>query len=725
MLNRKVAKPRLRTSGWRDYRVGRAKSMLLAVFTLMLSNIANAQDIDGLWRSNGWGLTLEIAGNQITIGEVTEVSHLRFGPLSLQENALNLGDGTTLQFSLSGEQLLASTMDAQIILDRQSSLPSATMATDSSSVNFLVFWQSYQELFAQFDLVDEDWQAVRELYEGEVAAGISEARLYNIFRELLMLLGDRHSYIRRTDPVMDFAPRRGSTSELWRSQSNLMLGITESYLDAPLIPSGDSRLRWSTLDNGSVGYVLVSGLDFVIQGNEVVLVGDAFDNVLVQLSDIGALIIDFRFNQGGRVSNGLSLASRLTDRERHAFTRLTRTGGMDEFGQQEEIFYSAAGETRPDLPILLLTSNGTASSAEVTAIALAQHERVTLIGEKTVGILSSVLDRELPNGWTFGLSHQRIKSSSGTDYERVGVPPDIQVSDSEAMFDQGSDAILESALTFLDRQTPVPPGSFEVSPALSGAWFDPAHDGEGWILEVLPGDRALLYWFTYPPPGDPSENAWLVAVGEVQNDRILFENVLRPEGTQFGEDFDSNEIVANQWGRLELRFSTCNAGELLYSGSGGFSANRLALVRLSSIDGLSCSPDAPAFAISPYTGSWFDSSHNGEGWILQALPDGRVLLYWFTYDKDGDQMWLTGVGETDGLAVSFPQLVRVAGPKFGPAFDQSDTEILFWGALEITFTSCGSGVLTFDSDLAGFGAGEYQLSRITQLAGLPCEETGQ
>lgn len=45
----------------------------------------------------------------------------------------------------------------------------------------------------------------------------------------------------------------------------------------------------------------------------------------------------------------------------------------------------------------------------------------------------------------------------------------------------------------------------------SGAWYVPSRSGEGWMVEELADDRALLVWFTYTPDG---QQAWMLGVGE-------------------------------------------------------------------------------------------------------------------------------------------------------------------------------------------------------------------
>jgi hypothetical protein len=51
-----------------------------------------------------------------------------------------------------------------------------------------------------------------------------------------------------------------------------------------------------------------------------------------------------------------------------------------------------------------------------------------------------------------------------------------------------------------------------VDSRMSGSWYDPAHKGEGFLLEVLESNKAVIYWFTYDEAG---AQRWFTSVGEV------------------------------------------------------------------------------------------------------------------------------------------------------------------------------------------------------------------
>src|SRR5262249_27350899 len=94
----------------------------------------------------------------------------------------------------------------------------------------------------------------------------------------------------------------------------------------------------------------------------------------------------------------------------------------------------------------------------------------------------------------------------------------------------------------------------------SGQWFDPTRNGEGIALEILPENRALLYFFTYPPIGAPGQQRWLTAIGEMIGNGIEFADVQIPSlGT-------NGQFQSQHWGRIGLIFSDCGNGTMRWDG---------------------------------------------------------------------------------------------------------------------------------------------------------------
>jgi hypothetical protein len=146
------------------------------------------------------------------------------------------------------------------------------------------------------------------------------------------------------------------------------------------------------------------------------------------------------------------------------------------------------------------------------------------------------------------------------------------------------------------------------------------------------------------------------------------------------------------------------------------------LLRLSYVMGLDCGrpmgpPVRPEQVLS---GSWYDPAHSGEGYVLEVLFDHSVLVYWFSFDTDGNRRWFFGTGEIVGEILTFENMLTTRGGVFGPAFDPDSVEVLPWGRLELEL-QCDQGTARFQPSEDGFPAGALDLDRLTFLDGLHCD----
>ncbi|HET9049522.1 MAG TPA: hypothetical protein VFN29_11250, partial [Chiayiivirga sp.] len=70
-----------------------------------------------------------------------------------------------------------------------------------------------------------------------------------------------------------------------------------------------------------------------------------------------------------------------------------------------------------------------------------------------------------------------------------------------------------------------------------------------------------------------------------------------------------------------------------------------------------------------HSGMWYDPSRSGEGWMLEVLPNDEAVVYWFTFDDQGNPRWLNGLGQVhrgaNGDEIRFDDLIAVHGPRFG------------------------------------------------------------
>lgn len=128
---------------------------------------------------------------------------------------------------------------------------------------------------------------------------------------------------------------------------------------------------------------------------------------------------------------------------------------------------------------------------------------------------------------------------------------------------------------------------------LSGTWYDPVRDGEGFVVEVTPAGQGVVYWFTYR--GDESEHqAWMTGLGDFDGQSLHIEELLMPIGGVWGEDFDPSQIEFRHWGSLSIDFIDDTQAEVSWEsvlgefGSGGYPLQRLSHVQMAE-----CEAEAP------------------------------------------------------------------------------------------------------------------------------------
>jgi len=185
--------------------------------------------------------------------------------------------------------------------------------------------------------------------------------------------------------------------------------------------AGLSRLR------GNIGYLNLR------QFGRPEFVAGRIEAAMTLLADTQALVIDLRHNEGGDPDSVMLLASYLFDQPTHLSDIVwprenNRTDARWTMAQAPGRRY---GQSRP---VYLLTSEDTFSAGEDFAMALKDTGRATLVGEVTGGGAHPGDRRRLTAHFMMNVPAGRTVSPvTHTDWEGVGVKPDIEVSEKKAM----------------------------------------------------------------------------------------------------------------------------------------------------------------------------------------------------------------------------------------------------------------------------------------------------
>jgi len=167
----------------------------------------------------------------------------------------------------------------------------------------------------------------------------------------------------------------------------------------------------STLIDDHIGYVRIS------QFSEPT--GSALENQLENLLDKGidSLIIDLRNNPGGLLPSVIEISDMFL-----SSGVIVSTRGRDK--SQNQIFKSHSQTIVPDLPLIVLVNEGSASASEIFSGAIKDNKRGILLGEKTFGKGSVQTVRELPDGSGIRITTALYYTPSGKSINKIGIEPD-------------------------------------------------------------------------------------------------------------------------------------------------------------------------------------------------------------------------------------------------------------------------------------------------------------
>ena len=337
---------------------------------------------------------------------------------------------------------------------RLDALPSACGAPNPEATPqevFDAFWVAMNENYAFFETHGVDWQSRQSLRPEN---SVTDAELFDTLTAALSGLNDGHISLfddengRWFTPFQrpDWAPRENgkSRADYWATAADA-LGVELTRLEGTPIHFG--------ITSDGVGYIQIHEmtLDTGLLGTSRPIAEAKMVELLGNLKDAKALMIDVRFNTGGMDDVSFGLASPFAADETFVLTKTTRVGD----GQSPPFrgVLKPSQDWTEKRPTLLLTSGLSHSAAEIFAMAMRELPSVTLFGEPTSGELSDIMDFVLPNGWGLGLSNQTYRAADGVVYEAAGIPVDVAHPFEAEGFADGRDDVVLAAHRYALNKT--------------------------------------------------------------------------------------------------------------------------------------------------------------------------------------------------------------------------------------------------------------------------------
>lgn len=136
--------------------------------------------------------------------------------------------------------------------------------------------------------------------------------------------------------------------------------------------------------------------------------------------DLKGLVLDLRNNPGGLLMTAVDVSSEFLPGEKLVVYIKGRDGDRSEYRSSGRPFL-------PDVPMVVLVNQGSASASEIVAGALKDWKRAVVLGTQTFGKGSVQSVIPLSDGSGLRLTTARYYTPMGTSIQNTGIAPDIEV----------------------------------------------------------------------------------------------------------------------------------------------------------------------------------------------------------------------------------------------------------------------------------------------------------
>lgn len=169
-----------------------------------------------------------------------------------------------------------------------------------------------------------------------------------------------------------------------------------------------------------------------------------FGSILNNSKNKKGFIIDLRSNPGGLLTNAIYISDMFLDGG-------TIVSTVDRDGYKETQRASSGVYTKK--PLVVLINKGSASASEIFSGAMKDNHRAVIIGEQSFGKGLVQEINKLPYEAGINITIQKYLTPNGTDINKKGITPDIEVKLTEEDIKNKNDVQLQKAIEVLSKMT--------------------------------------------------------------------------------------------------------------------------------------------------------------------------------------------------------------------------------------------------------------------------------
>jgi carboxyl-terminal processing protease len=138
--------------------------------------------------------------------------------------------------------------------------------------------------------------------------------------------------------------------------------------------------------------------------------------------NLKGLVLDLRNNPGGLLDQAIEVSAGFLDKDKIVVSIKGKVGVLKEFKTENNQFLV------PNLPIVVLINEGSASASEIVAGALQDHKRAVIMGSKSFGkgSVQTIIPLENNQG-ALKMTTALYYTPSGRSIQAMGIEPDIEL----------------------------------------------------------------------------------------------------------------------------------------------------------------------------------------------------------------------------------------------------------------------------------------------------------
>ena len=432
----------------------------LLLFALAFLNInmgcktdpATETTLQGWWEQEAYGNVYEIRENEIISYNTTNIGCAvgeEYPIEAFSEDYIISNDSLFLKDGINQYRFkkIKNHKNLCAIIDEEKN--------DDPLYNFDFLWETFNDNYCYFKDRKVNWDDLREKYRSRLTKESTALELYTVLTEMTNEIGDGHVGISADDEIEDAFE---ATIEKEQEKDDDGPGTIELLGLAYNIAQSNLESVQS-YNKGIINYGSISDSILYLQVNSMMLMADfgisdtldlipfvqtyfqigeedpdanlkevsgiknLMETILTQ-KDYKACVLDIRFNGGGKDEVALEIMSFLSS---VPYTIGEKKAYYKGAWAKPVIIPQHTNQTTISGPLVVLTSHETASAAEICTMSALAHPNATIIGSKTEGIFSDMLDKVLPNDWEYSLSNEIYLDHKGISHEAVGIPPDINL----------------------------------------------------------------------------------------------------------------------------------------------------------------------------------------------------------------------------------------------------------------------------------------------------------